>query len=78
MPTTRVEKTELNDGRRSTNSEEIDDDNDDDDDDSISSYLDPSTNDLTTWPGAALLVADCMGTGMINKYAEIKYLSKCR
>ncbi len=63
MPTVSTEKTELNDGRRSTNSEEMDD-NEINDDDSVSSYLDPSTNDLTTWPGAALLVADCMGTGM--------------
>mmetsp|Transcript_16335 Transcript_16335/g.24540 ORF Transcript_16335/g.24540 Transcript_16335/m.24540 type:complete len:567 (-) Transcript_16335:244-1944(-) len=75
MPTTRVETTELNDGRRSTNSEEIDDDNDDDDDDdSISSYLDPSTNDLTTWPGAALLVADCMGTGILALPNDLKLL----
>ena len=69
MATASTEKTELNDGSRSrsrsTNSGEIDDN---DDDNSVSSYLDPSTNDLTTWPGAALLVADCMGTGEYDMY----------
>ena len=32
---------------------------------SSSSYVDPSTNDLTRITGAALIVADCMGTGIL-------------
>ncbi len=43
------------------------------DDRSISSYIDPSANDLTTFSGAALIVADCMGTGTC-KFSEIYFM----
>lgn len=41
---------------------------------SVSSYLDPSPNDLTVWPGAALIVADCMGTGILALPSDMKIL----
>mmetsp|Transcript_15247 Transcript_15247/g.28704 ORF Transcript_15247/g.28704 Transcript_15247/m.28704 type:complete len:539 (-) Transcript_15247:58-1674(-) len=45
-----------------------------DDAGSVSSYLDPSSNDLTVWPGAALIVADCMGTGILALPNNLKIL----
>ena len=39
-----------------------------------SSYVDPSDNDLTMWPGAALIVADCMGTGILALPNNMKVL----
>lgn len=45
-----------------------------DEDASVSSYLDPSSNDLTVWPGAALIVADCMGTGILALPNDLKIL----
>ena len=41
---------------------------------SASSYVDPSSNDLTIWPGAALIVADCMGTGILALPNDLKVL----
>lgn len=41
---------------------------------SVSSYVDPSSNDLTIWPGAALIVADCMGTGILALPNDLKVL----
>eukprot|EP00551_Chaetoceros_affinis_P009359 CAMPEP_0203664834 /NCGR_PEP_ID=MMETSP0090-20130426/2171_1 /ASSEMBLY_ACC=CAM_ASM_001088 /TAXON_ID=426623 /ORGANISM="Chaetoceros affinis, Strain CCMP159" /LENGTH=545 /DNA_ID=CAMNT_0050528211 /DNA_START=27 /DNA_END=1661 /DNA_ORIENTATION=+ len=51
---------ERNDGNDSRDS-----DDNDSTTSSSSSYVDPSTNDLTTITGAALIVADCMGTGIL-------------
>lgn len=46
------------------------DDNDNDDD----SYVDPSSNDLTTLSGAMLIVADCMGTGILALPGDMQIL----
>ena len=39
-----------------------------------SQYEDPSDNDLNAWQGAALLTADCMGTGLLALPEDIKVL----
>jgi amino acid permease len=39
-----------------------------------SAYVDPSDNDLTTFQGAALIVADCMGTGILALPNNMKVL----
>lgn len=41
---------------------------------SVSSYVDLSSNDLTIWPGAMLIVADCMGTGILALPRDLKVL----
>jgi len=44
------------------------------DNEEIDEYIDPSSNDLTIWPGAALIVADCMGTGILALPNNMKVL----
>ena len=39
-------------------------------------YEDPSNNDLNLWQGAALLTADCMGTGLLALPEDIKVLGR--
>ena len=41
---------------------------------SVQSYVEPSDNDLTTFQGTALIVADCMGTGILALPNDMKVL----
>ena len=53
----------LSSNNNSSNSD--DDDDDDDNDENKKYYIDPSSNDLGLISGAALIIADCMGTGIL-------------
>lgn len=41
-----------------------------------SDYEDPSDNDLNIWQGAALLTADCMGTGLLALPEDVQVLGR--
>jgi Transmembrane amino acid transporter protein len=41
-----------------------------------STYVDPSDNDLSVWQAATLLLADCMGTGLLALPEDIKVLGR--
>lgn len=41
-----------------------------------STYEDPSDNDLNVWQAATLLLADCMGTGLLALPEDIKVLGR--
>ena len=41
-----------------------------------SDYEDPSSNDLNMWQGAALLTADCLGTGLLALPEDIQVLGR--
>lgn len=43
---------------------------------SESSFADPSENDLNMWQGAALLTADCLGTGLLALPQDIQVLGR--